>query len=113
MYNLAALGLINLATALKGTLHQVGLIDSVLAIRQRTLEMGRNIHDDCADRILEKAPNLVGFSAQCTTYPAVIQICRNIKNKRPHVKIVIGGQNASFLGRLNFARYPFVDCIIS
>jgi len=112
MYNLAPLGLINLATALKGSRHQVVLMDFVLAIRQRTLKMGKNIYDDCAERILDEAPDLVGFSAQCTTYPAVIQICRKIKNKRPDVKIVIGGHNASFVDRLTLERYPFVDCII-
>ncbi len=112
MYNLAPLGLINLATALKGSRHQVVLMDFVLAIRQRTLKMGKNIYDDCAERILDEAPDLVGFSAQCTTYPAVIQICRKIKNKRPDVKIVIGGHNASFVDRLTLERYPFVDCIL-
>ncbi len=112
MYDLAPLGLINLATALKGSHHQVVLMDFVLAIRQRTLEMKKYIYDNCAERILDEAPDLVGFSAQCTTYPAVIQICRKIRKKRPDVKIVIGGHNASFVDRLTLDRYPFVDCIV-
>lgn len=112
MYNLAPLGLINLATAMKGLRHRVVLMDFVLAIRQRTLKMGKNIYDNCAERILAEAPDIVGFSAQCTTYPAVIQICRKIRNKRPDVKIVIGGHNASFVDRLTLDRYPFVDCMI-
>lgn len=112
MYNLAPLGLINLATALKGSPHQVVLMDFVLAIRQKTLKMGKNIYGDCAERILDEAPDVVGFSAQCTTYPAVVQICRKIKNKRPDVKIVIGGHNASFVDRLTLERYPFLDCIV-
>jgi len=112
MYNLAPLGLINLATAMKGSRHRVVLMDFVLAIRQRTLKMGKNIYDNCAERILAEAPDIVGFSAQCTTYPAVIQICRKIRNKRPDVKIVIGGHNASFVDRLTLDRYPFVDCMI-
>ncbi len=112
MYNLAPLGLINLATALKNSPHQVVVMDFVLAIRQRTLKMGKKIYGDCAERILDEAPDLVGFSAQCTTYPAVVQICKKIKNKRPDVKIVIGGHNASFVDRLTLERYPFVDCIV-
>ncbi|KPK31378.1 MAG: radical SAM protein [Nitrospira bacterium SG8_3] len=112
MYNLAPLGLINLATALKNSPHQVVVIDFVLAIRQRTLKMGKNIYGDCAERILDEAPDLVGFSAQCTTYPAVVQISEKIRNKRPDVKIVVGGHNASFVDRLCLERYPFVDCIV-
>ncbi len=112
MYNLAPLGLINLATALKNSPHQVIIMDFVLAIRQRTLKMGKNIYGECAERILDEAPDLVGFSAQCTTYPAVVQISEKIRNKRPDVKIVVGGHNASFVDRLSLERYPFVDCIV-
>ena len=112
MYNLAPLGLINLATALKGLPNQVVLIDFVLAIRQETIKKGGHIYDDCAERILEEAPDLVGFSAQCTTYPAVIQISKKIRDERSDVKIVIGGHNASFVDRLTLERHPFVDCIV-
>jgi radical SAM superfamily enzyme YgiQ (UPF0313 family) len=112
MYNLAPLGLINLATALKSSPHQVVVMDFVLAIRQRTLKMGKNIYGECAERILDEAPDLVGFSAQCTTYPAVVQISKKIKNKRRDVKIVVGGHNASFVDRLSLERYPFIDCIV-
>jgi hypothetical protein len=112
MYNLAPLGLINLATALKDSPHQVVLMDFILAIRQGTLKMGKNIYGDCAERILDEAPDLVGFSAQCTTYPAVVQISRKIRDKRPDVKIVIGGHNASFVDRPTLEKYPFVDCIV-
>lgn len=112
MYNLAPLGLINLATALKNSPHQVVVMDFVLAIRQRTLKMGKNIYGECAERILDEAPDLVGFSAQCTTYPAVVQISEKIRNKRRDVKIVVGGHNASFVDRLSLERYPFVNCIV-
>jgi radical SAM superfamily enzyme YgiQ (UPF0313 family) len=112
MYNLAPLGLINLATALKNSPHQVVVMDFVLAIRKRTLKMGKNIFGYCAERILDEAPDLVGFSAQCTTYPAVIQISEKIRNKRPDVKIVVGGHNATFVDRLCLEGYPFLDCIV-
>ena len=97
MYNLPPLGLINLATALKGLSHRVVVMDFVLAIRQGALKRGRDIYDDCVEKILAEAPDLVGFSAQCTIYPAVIQISKKIKGRDPHVKIVIGGHNASFV----------------
>lgn len=112
LYNLPPLGLINLAMTLKGSSHEVVLIDFVLAIRQKKLPMGQDIYGDCADRILEEAPDLVGFSAQCTTYPAVIQICKKIKKKRLDVKVLIGGHNASFVDQQTLEKYPFVDAIV-
>jgi len=112
MYNLAPLGLINVGTALEGRSHQVALIDFVLAVRQGILRTGRDIYEDCAKRILEECPEVVGFSAQCTTYPAVLQIARNIREEDPGVKIVVGGHNASFLDRETLERYPFVDAVV-
>jgi len=112
MYNLPPLGLVNLATALKGLPHRVVVMDFVLAIRQGTLKRGWDIYDDCVERILAEAPDLVGFSAQCTTYPAVIQISKKIKGRDPHVKIVIGGHNASFVDQETLKRYPFIDAIV-
>jgi len=37
---------------------------------------------------LLKTPDLVGFSGQYTTYPAVIQIAKKIKIKQSDVKMV-------------------------
>jgi len=112
LYNLPPLGLINLATAIKTTHHQTTLIDFVLAVRQKTLKLGKNIYDDCAEKIMAESPDVVGFSAQCTTYPSIIQISKRIKDKRPGVKIVIGGHNASFVDQATLDRYPFVDAVV-
>ena len=112
MYNLPPLGLINLATALKGLSHRVVVMDFVLAIRQGALKRGSDIYDDCVEKILAEAPDLVGFSAQCTTYPAVIRISKKIKGRDPNVKIVIGGHNASFVDQTTLERYPFIDAIV-
>lgn len=112
MYNLPPLGLVNLATNIEGTAHRTALIDFVLAIRQNALRMGKNIYGDCAERILGESPDLVCFSAQCTTYPTIIQISGIIKSARPGVKIIVGGHNASFLDKTTLERYPFIDAIV-
>jgi len=112
MYNLPPLGLINLATALQSTDHEVVILDFVLSIRQHTLEMGKHIYDQCAERILAQVPDLVGFSAQCTTYPAVIQIAGKVKAEKPDTRIVLGGHNASFVDQATLERFPFVDAIV-
>lgn len=107
MYNLPPLGLINLATVLKDMPHPVRVIDLVLSIRQGTLRLGRAIYDDCADIILDQDPDIVGFSAQCTTYPAILQIAKRIKERKSSTQILLGGHNASFLDRQTLERFPF------
>ncbi len=112
MYNLPPLGLINLATALKAPSREILIHDFVLAIRQKRLKMDNGIYDHCAEMILDEAPDLVAFSAQCTTYPGVLQVCRGIKAGSPNIRTVIGGHNASFVDRITLERFPFVDAIV-
>jgi radical SAM superfamily enzyme YgiQ (UPF0313 family) len=112
MYNLPPLGLINLATAVRASSRDIVILDFVLALRQKTLKMGTRIYDDCADSILEEKPDLVGLSVQCTTFPAAIQICKRIRERRSDVKIVLGGHNASFVADLTLRRFPFFDAVV-
>jgi len=112
MYNLPPLGLINLATILEGSGHDITLLDFVLAIRQQSLRMGKHIYDDCADRVVEENPDVVGFSVQCTTYPAALNIAKRIRKRIGNVKIVFGGHNAGFVDTVTLERFGFVDCIV-
>lgn len=112
MYNLPPLGLVNLATALKETPHEVSCLDFVLEIRTGGLKLGPHIYDDCAERILSESPDLVGFSAQCTTYPAVLQICRRLKARRRDLNIVLGGHNAAFADEWTLEGFPEVDAVV-
>lgn len=112
MYSLPPLGLVNLATALQCTAHQTTIIDFPLAIRGQTLRMGKNIYDDCAHIILEHDPDLVGFSVQCTTYPSAVAIAEKVKAKKPGVRIVFGGHNASFTDERTLAGFSWIDAIV-
>lgn len=112
MYDLPPLGLINLATALKPSPHQTVLFDFVLALRQGRLAMGKSIYDECAEMIMGEDPDLVAFSAQCTTYPPVLQIARRIREAKKGLRIVIGGHNASFVDRETLSGYPWIDAIV-
>ena len=112
MYNLPPLGLINLATGIKNPGRRVVIHDFVLALRQKTISMSSAIYDDCAQIIIADDPDVVGFSAQCTTYPAVIQIARRVKEKKKRIKILIGGHNASFVDQQTLFCFPWINAII-
>ncbi len=112
MYNMPPLGLVNLATALKGSHHRVKIFDFPLAIRLKELPLGNEIYDECVRQILAMAPDLAAFSVQCTTYPPALQIAGRLKKLKPELKIVFGGHNAAFVDETTLARFPFVDVIV-
>lgn len=112
MYNLPPLGLINLATMIATSDHQVTVHDLVLAIRTQELVMDKTIYNQCAEMILAAKPDLVAFSAQCTTYLPVVQITQKIKAAAPAVKIIIGGHNASFVDVITLERFPQIDAVV-
>lgn len=72
IYNLPPLGLINIATMLKNTPHETVILDFVLMLRQNKLKPGHGLYQRCAEIILQKCPDIIGFSAQCTTYPLLV-----------------------------------------
>jgi radical SAM superfamily enzyme YgiQ (UPF0313 family) len=112
MYNLPPLGLINLGTGLKRSGHQPCIVDLVLAIRTGELPRDDAIYRNATRLILASDPELVAFSAQCITYPVIVQLARLIKRERPTLRMVVGGHNASFLARETLARFPEFDAVV-
>jgi len=112
LYNMPPLGLINLATVLKSSAHEVRIFDFPVSIRLKTISMDANIYRQCARHILEFEPDVAAFSVQCTTYPPSVRIAEELKKIKPEVRIVFGGHNASFVDELTLSRFPFVDVIV-
>ncbi len=112
LYNLPPLGLINLATILRGAGHEVTVIDLVLAIRRNTLSLGVSIYHESVQLILQENPDLVGFSVQCTTFPAVVRITELLRMQKPGLKIVLGGHDVSFADQLTLEKFPWIDAVI-
>ncbi len=112
LYNLPPVGLLNLAAQCTGVGQRVTMHDFVLDLRLGTIASGPDLYDRCAAAILSASPAVVAFSGQCTTYPAVIRIAREVKQKRPDVRVVIGGHNACFVDRESLTAFPWVDVIV-
>ncbi len=111
LYNLPPLGLLNLATALRYGGHEPTVRDFVLDIRLGELALGPDIYKDCARAILEEEPELAAFSAQCATYPPLVQIARELKKLRPALPILVGGHNASFVDERTLQQVPEIDIV--
>jgi hypothetical protein len=112
LYNLPPLGLINLGTMLKGSGHEIVIHDLALGLRAGTLPFGRTLYDRCAETILDRRPDVVAFSVQCTTLPPVLQIAKRLKRIDPGLKIVLGGHNVSFVDERVLAGFPCVDAVV-
>ncbi len=112
LYNLPPMGLIRLASMLKEPQHSVKILDQILAIRTGDLPMGPEIYQAATRQILATTPELVAFSAQCTTYPAILQIASLLKQAQPDITVVVGGHNATFLARQTLERCPSIDLVI-
>ncbi len=112
MYNLPPLGLINLASFLKPSAHKVKIFDFPLDIRRKSLVLDTHIYLQCARRILEFSPRVIGFSVQCTTYPPAVNIARELKKLDPGLKIVFGGPGVSSTDELALSRFPCIDAVV-
>jgi radical SAM superfamily enzyme YgiQ (UPF0313 family) len=112
LYNLPPLGLLNLATILREAGHIVSVIDLVLSVRLKTVSMGPSIYEDSASMILREDPDLVAFSAQCATFPAVVRIAQLLKQVKPGIKIVAGGHDVSFVAERTLERFPWIDAVV-
>jgi radical SAM superfamily enzyme YgiQ (UPF0313 family) len=112
MYNLPPLGLINLASMLAPSGHELVIHDLVLALRTGGLPFGPTLYDRCVETVLEGRPDVVALSAQCTTLPSALQIGRRLKQADPGLKIVLGGHNVSFADQRTLAAYPCVDAVV-
>jgi radical SAM superfamily enzyme YgiQ (UPF0313 family) len=112
LYNLPPLGLLNLATVLRNSGHEVAVLDLVLAIRQKILPLGNATYHTAVKMILQEEPDLVGFSVQCTTFPAVVRISEQLRKQKPDLKIVLGGHDVSFHDQRTLEKFPWIDAVI-
>lgn len=112
LYNLPPLGLLNLATILRKAGHEVVVLDLVLALRRNQLPLGASIYHESVQMILQENPDLVAFSVQCTTFPAVVRISELLRLRKPELTIVLGGHDVSFADQLTLEKFPWIDAVI-
>ncbi len=105
------LGILSIAAVLEEQGRTVEVLDFVYLLSRGDLLPSPRIYEQAAALILERQPDLIGFSTQCASYPSSIQVARRIKNERPDSTVVFGGMNASFLARETLEAFPEVDIV--
>jgi radical SAM superfamily enzyme YgiQ (UPF0313 family) len=99
------LGILSLATVL----HRDGFDVEILDINS----LGSDpTFRDIPNAIIERNPDVVGFSAWCNLYFDLIKFAGIVKERLPHVKIVFGGVQASNVAWETIEVFPQVDVVV-
>lgn len=108
------LGLLSLGTILKKNGYEVQIIDFNHLFEQkqiRTLDNYKGNINEMTDYILSQEPQIIGFYTMCNSYHNSILLSQKIKYKKPDVKIMLGGPQASFTAKSSLKAFPWIDVI--
>ena len=99
---MAPLGLLSIAAYLEQKGHAVSVVDCLGP-------GGTKNNDTHVQRILQRNPHMVGFSATTSGFLDGYDLAVRIKARRPHVKTVFGGVHISALGATLLDGYEAID----
>ncbi len=105
------LGLLCLGGAVDRTTHDLEIIDLTMAVRDGVLPYDDDFEKAAARRILERRPDMVGFSTFSCTYHHTLKIAREIAALSPDTIIVFGGPQATFCPEETVESFP-VDYVV-
>ena len=89
-------------------------------LRKSRLRMSKELHRqvpefvaDIARRIVEYAPDVVGFTSTFQQNTAALAAAKHVKRLAPHIKTVLGGANCDAeQGAAIHRNFPFVDFVV-
>lgn len=70
--------------------------------------------DACVERVISRAPSVVGFTSVFQQQVASLALAKRIKARRPETFIALGGANCeNVMGAEVINQFPFVDAVVS
>jgi radical SAM superfamily enzyme YgiQ (UPF0313 family) len=99
------LGLLSLATVLHQDRFDVEILDVNSLSSDPTFR-------SVPDAIIERNPDIVGFSTMCNFYFELTKFAETVKDRRPHINILFGGVHASNVDRETMEIFPQVDVVV-
>lgn len=113
LYPYLPLGLLTLSPLLEQAGHEVTILDPVWetdAGLSEKLVIGNPDH--IAHLIQTKAPDLVGFSTICSSYPLVIKWAESFHHLSPKTPILLGGPQATATDEQTLQTFPWIDMVL-
>ena len=106
------LGLLSLvAVARRGGL-EADIFDPKLALAGGSLQWSATLYEDAANLILERRPDVVGFTALGCNFHCVVQIATALHRRCPALPLLLGGPHASILHREILERLPCFVAVV-
>jgi radical SAM superfamily enzyme YgiQ (UPF0313 family) len=108
------LGVLTLAAVMEQGGTPVSLIDldqEQSAVIAAGAELG-DLFSQTLDRMAEMPCEVFGFSSICSSYPFTLRLVSALKKRRPDVRIVLGGPQASVVDTATLEAFPAVDMIV-
>ena len=98
------LGLLYIASSLKNARgDEVGVVDAFCENLTRA---------DLVERVAKEAPEVFGMNCSTHTFLETIATLKDISERLPDTKIILGGYHATFASEQILSEYPFVDYIV-
>lgn len=108
------LGLLSLGTILKENKKDIEIIDFNYLFINKILEYSKEPEknmDTMVEYLLDKSPDIIGFTSVSSTFHHVLFLSNLIKNKNNNIKIILGGPQASYLPEKIMKHFPSIDLI--
>jgi magnesium-protoporphyrin IX monomethyl ester (oxidative) cyclase len=102
---MAPIGIMQLASWLEKHGHPTALHDCLGPHAPRGIEAN-------AQRVLDTKPELVGFSATTSAFMDAVEMAALIKERAPHVTVVVGNVHVSSLGTPILDHFPEIDYLV-
>ncbi|MFD3158851.1 B12-binding domain-containing radical SAM protein (plasmid) [Haloimpatiens sp. FM7330] len=108
------LGTLSLATILKKDKYDVEIIDFNYLYRKKYIKYHNEYHkdtDNMVKYILKFNPKIVDFYTMTNSYCTSLLLAKKLKEKRPDIKILFGGPQASLTAIDSMKAFPWIDAI--
>jgi len=107
------LGLLTLASFVRQFNYDVEVIDLNLEMfADKTIDK-ENYYQNSCKLILEKKPDVIGFTSMCLESHFSLELSRQIKIKIPEVKTIVGGTHFGAISDEVLENFDFVDFVIT
>ena len=112
LFGVPHLGLLSLAAVLGGAGHEPSIFNpGNLFAEGRWREPEEAFAAACVEQILERNPDVAGFTTIGMAFPFVLRLARRLKAARPRLPIVFGGPQATLLAGEILTAFDFVDAV--
>jgi len=105
------LGLLSLLAVAERGGHEALLYDPKLELTRGTIALNGNLYRDMANALLDRAPDVIGFTTLGCNFICTLKVARHIRRQRPEIPIILGGPHATILAREILKRFPEFDAV--